>query len=125
MTIQYLLDENVNVAFRAQLQRHAPGLIVHVVGDADAPPKQTPDPALLRWCEQQGALLVTDNRRTMPAHLRDHLAEGRHVPGILALRRHASFGRVLEHLILIALVADEGEYRDQIVHIPFPSPDQD
>ena len=30
-------------------------------------------------------MLVTNNRHSMPSHLADHLAGGRHVPGILLI----------------------------------------
>lgn len=54
----------------------------------------------------------------MPVHLADHLAAGRHMPGILVLRRQADIGQVIEDLILIAEAADETEYQDCISYIP-------
>ena len=107
MTIRYLLDENVETEMRAQLEHHVPGLVVKAVGDPEAPPRRTPDPDLIRWCEEHDFHLVTRDRRTMPVHLAEHLAAGRHIRGILTSSKDAPFGRVLEHLILIALVADE------------------
>ncbi len=49
------------------------------------PPRGTLDPEILVWCEQNGTILVTNNRASMPVHLHDHLAEGRHIPGIFIL----------------------------------------
>lgn len=54
----------------------------------------------------------------MPVHLVKHSAQGGHVPGILVLRRQAELGQVIEDLILIAAVAEENEYQDQIAYIP-------
>lgn len=106
-------------AYHEQLQHHQPNLVVVMVGDYNVPPKGTLDPEILNWCEENGFILVTNNRRSMPVHLKEHLAEDRHIPDILALRKDASFGRVLEDLILIAEVANENEFRDRIDYIPW------
>jgi hypothetical protein len=56
----------------------------------------------------------------MPPHLTDHIAQGRHVPGIFILNPNLSIGENLEELILIALASEENEYQDRIVHLPLP-----
>src|SRR5207248_3338780 len=98
--------------------RHEPGLIIRQIGAADAPPFGILDPDLLRWCEIHDFVLVTNNRSSMPVHLTDHLVAGGHVPGILAIRRRARIGRVLEHLLAIVGASFENEYQDQIVYVP-------
>jgi hypothetical protein len=37
--------------------------------------------------------LATYNRASMPIHLRDHLAAGRHIPGVFVLRRKMTVAR--------------------------------
>lgn len=54
----------------------------------------------------------------MPVHLAEHLAEGRHVLGILILGVDLSIGENLEELILIAEAAFDDEFSDQIVNLP-------
>jgi hypothetical protein len=114
----FLLDENVPLAIRAQVRRREPAIRVSVVGQSGAPPKGTPDPDLLRWIEEQDCLLVTNNRRTMPVHLRDHLAAGRHVPGILILPSLLDLGAVIEDLMLIWGASRPDEFQDQITYLP-------
>ncbi|NET60365.1 MAG: hypothetical protein F6K47_30745 [Symploca sp. SIO2E6] len=118
MPTKYLLDENMPSLYREQLLRYREDLIVLMVGDQDALPKGTLDPEILCWCEENDFLLVTNNRKSMPVHLVDHLAEGRHVPAIFVLRRPVDVGRVIEDLILIAEAADENEYQDRITYLP-------
>jgi hypothetical protein len=84
--LRFLLDENMPHAVRDQLLLRKPEMQVHAVGDVGAPALGTPDPEILIWLEANDAVLVSRNRRTMPVHLRDHLAEGRHVPGVLLIR---------------------------------------
>ena len=72
--------------------------------------KGTLDPDILCWCERNGFVFVTNNRRTMPQHLTDHLSAGGHVLGIFIINLDMRMGPILEELILIAGAAHEDEY---------------
>ncbi len=85
MSVRLLLDENVDVALSGALRRRDADLIVWSVGDPGALPRGAPDPSILAWCEEHDFVLVTNNRRTMPMHLADHLQSGHHLPGIFQL----------------------------------------
>ena len=65
----YLLDENVDPVYASELIRRDPVLIVWRIGTPGAPPKGTSDPDLLIWCEAHAFVLVTNNRKSVPAHL--------------------------------------------------------
>jgi Domain of unknown function (DUF5615) len=93
VAIRYLLDENLARQWRVQLLRRLPSLTVWMVGDPSAPRLGTLDPEILLWCEAYRFILVTNNRRSMPRHLADHLASGHWIPGILALRKNAAMGQ--------------------------------
>jgi hypothetical protein len=118
MPLQYLLDEHLDPDYRMGLTRREPELRVRRIGDPDAPSTGILDPPLLRWCEDNDFVLVTANRRSMPVHLAEHLSQGRHVPGILILRRTAAMGAVIDDLLLISGASIEAELRDQIVYVP-------
>jgi Domain of unknown function (DUF5615) len=90
MEVRYLLDENMSPEWRNQLLHHQPDLMVWMIGDPLVPAQGTLDPEILVWCEEHRFLLVTNNRRSMPSHLADHLAANRSIPGILALRKNVS-----------------------------------
>ncbi len=120
MSLKFLLDENVDLIYKAQLQRRKTDVVVWAVGDPGAPPKSTLDPEILCWCEEHNCLLLTNNRKSMPIHLTDHIAQCRHVPGILILNPDLSIGQTLDELILIAEASFDDEYQDQIVHLPLP-----
>ncbi|MBC6478789.1 MAG: DUF5615 family PIN-like protein [Hormoscilla sp. GM7CHS1pb] len=118
MSLRYLLDENVEPSYKTQLARRNSEIIMWVVGEPSAPPRGTLDPEILLWCEEYGFVVVTNNRASMPGHLRDHINEGRHVPGIFILGKNLSFGQNLEELIFLAEASFDDEYRDQIIHLP-------
>lgn len=116
--ICYLLDEHVDPALRAQLIRHAPDLLVWMIGDPGAPKRGTLDPDILLWCEAHGFMLVTGNRKSMPGHLQAHLAAGHHVPGILVLHPTMTLGTTLDQLLLIHGASEAEEYRDLMLYLP-------
>lgn len=118
VVIKYLMDENVNPAYANEIRRRVPELTIRAVGEINTPPKSTLDPAILIWCEEHDFVLVTNNRKSMPVHLADHIAEGRHVPGIFILNPDLSIGQNINELLLIAECSFEKEYEDRIVHLP-------
>jgi hypothetical protein len=120
MSLKYLIDENVNPLYPNQIRQLEPAIVIKVVGEPETPPRSTLDPEILYWCEENNFVLVTNNRTSMPVHLVDHIALGRHVPGIFILNPNLSVGENLEELILAALASKEDEYQDRIVYLPLP-----
>jgi hypothetical protein len=119
--ICYLLDEHVDPALRTQLIRREPDLTVWIIGDPGAPPRGTLDPEILLWCEAHQFVLVTNNRQSIPVHLRDHLAAGHHVPGIFVLNPNVTMGALMEELLLIWGASDLEEYLDLMLYLPLTS----
>jgi hypothetical protein len=122
--LKYLLDEHIPPAYRVQILRRTESLLpssefeVWAIGDPDAPAKGTLDPDILLWCESHGFVLVTNNRRSMPVHLTDHLTAAHHVPGIFIISQDLSIGQLIDELILIAFAALEDEFADCITFLP-------
>lgn len=116
--IRYLLDEHVNPRLRKTLKRMASDLVVWRVGDPGAPALSTTDPEILCWCEERGFSLVTNDRASMPAHLRAHLAAGRHIPGIFTLNPNLTLSQTADELVLIWRASEAEEYLDQLNYLP-------
>jgi len=118
MTVRFLFDECFSPKLAAGLKRREPSLDVAFVGKDGVLPKETPDPEILRWIEENEYHLVTNNRHTMPIHLVEHLANGRHIPGAFQVPADWSYIEIYSELLLIAGASFPGEYADQIVHLP-------
>lgn len=118
MKPRLLLDEHVNRAIQRQLRRLDSRIEVLAIGDPGAPPAGTSDPDLLRWLEENGYILVTENRSTIPGHLSEHFAAGRHIPGLFWIRPGVGIGRIIEELYLIWYASTADEYRDRPLFIP-------
>ncbi len=78
----------------------------------------TLDPEILIWCEENGFILVTNNRKSMPVHLEDHLAANRRAAGIFTLSAEMSVGETVDELVLIASASSAEEYQNQIIYLP-------
>jgi len=118
MALKYLIDENVDPIYTFQLRRLKTDLFVMAIGDLTTPKKGTLDPEILLWCEENDFILITNNRKSMPVHLADHIAQNHHVPGIFILSPKLTVGENLEQLLLIAEGSLDNEYQDQIVFLP-------
>jgi hypothetical protein len=121
--VAYLLDEHLRGPLWDAIRHHnarpdAEPLVAYRVGDPPAPPLGADDPEILRWAEREGCILVSCDRRTIAAHLRDHLDAGGHSPGVFLLPNVFSLSDVVEYLVLAAHVADPSEWRDRIVFVP-------
>jgi hypothetical protein len=116
--IKYLLDENVHPALRFELYKRETELILWEIGDPGTPPKSAKDSDILVWCEENGFILITNNRKSMPRHLKDHLNAGRHSPGIFILNNKMGIRDTVEELLIIREASFPNEYRDLIIHLP-------
>ena len=54
----------------------------------------------------------------MPTHLADHLAAGRHSPGILLIRKGSQLADVVEMLAVFAHAGEPADCSDQVRFIP-------
>ena len=118
-SIRFLIDENTPHLIRDGLQRCHPEIEVLVIGGKGAPSIGTQDEEILKFIEREGYILITLDRSTMPVHLQTHLQEGGHIPGILILRPHFSYGQIIETLELIWFADEPEEFQDQLEYIPF------
>ena len=114
---RFLLDENLPPRLQQAVKRRAAEMVVRRVGAPDAPPFQADDPSILSWCDEHYFILVTNNRRSMPVHLRAHLDAGQHVPGILVALDTLPLRQIVDELVLIWGASEMEEYRDLRVFI--------
>ena len=118
MTICFLLDEHIDHVVRRELLRRQPEIDVKVIGEANAPARSAPDPELLIWCEENTYILVTNNRKTMPRHLKDHFSAGHQIPGILVLRPSITLGQLIGELLAIWRADQPERFHNLLIYLP-------
>lgn len=119
MVTRFLLDENLSPRLKAILLRYEPMMDILRVGDPDAPPLGTLDPEILLYLEEAHRLLITSNRVSMPQHIADHFAVGRHHWGVFHIRPHTPTGRLVEEVILLWTASVAEEWFDRTEWIPY------
>jgi hypothetical protein len=112
MKIRYLLDENLSSRIVATIQRYYPELDVLRVGDEGAPAFGTLDPDILRWLESHQHTLVTDNRKSLPGHIADHVAAGGHHWGVFIVRKDVPLRPLAEALYVYWDVTEAEQWVD-------------
>ena len=110
----YLFDENMDPSLSEALRRRHPDLPVWHVGDQLAPPRGTLDTEILKWCDEHGCVLVTNNRKSMPGHRRDHVESGAHMLGIFVLASGLPTPAAAALLWDLATLSLPREFEDQI-----------
>ncbi len=116
--IRYLFDEHVSNNLRKAVRKYDNDLIIRRIGDSGVPAIGTSDPDILAWCETDHFCLVTNNRKTMPGHLKEHLAKERHVPGIFVMNPDMTMNETAYELALIAGASEPAEFTDMLIYLP-------
>ncbi|MCP4110487.1 MAG: hypothetical protein GY749_34025 [Desulfobacteraceae bacterium] len=116
--IRYLFDEHIGFYLRKAVKKYDSDIVIRRVGEIDAPVTGTLDPDILIWCESNNFCLFTNNRKSMPKHLKDHLLSERHVPGIFVLNPKLSIDETAYELALIAGASDMEEFADRLIYLP-------
>jgi len=122
MAIRFLLDENLPARAYGAIVRHnaAGGDPINAVrvGQPDDLPLSADDPAILAWTERENRILVTEDKSTMPGHLKAHIEAGHHSPGVFLVRPGAKIPTLLEFLALVTHASQPAEWEDRIQYIP-------
>jgi hypothetical protein len=77
------------------------------------------DPQLLTWAAQEGRIIVTHDRKTMPTHAADLMVAGKSIAGLFIVPRSMPLHRVLEDLELMIACSEHDEWVNVIRYLPF------
>ena len=77
------------------------------------------DPLLLTRAAQEGRIVVTHDRKTMPAHAADLMSRGKDFAGLFVVPRRMSLHRVIEDLELMITCSENDEWVNIIRYLPF------
>ncbi len=116
--VAFLFDEHIDPRFLTALRRRLPTLDARGVGEPQAPRRGTPDEQLLEFCEGDRRILITQDRASLPGHIRNHLTAGRTLWGVFVFPYRPAFGPTLEDLVLVAEATEAEEWIGQIWSLP-------
>ena len=113
--LRFAADEGFNLDIVRELRRRNPDLDVATVQERGL--RGADDPAILAWAASEGRVLLTSDRRTMPAPARQRMANGE-TTGAIIVPWTLSIGRAVEDIELLAGASVEGEWERRIEFLP-------
>ena len=114
--IPLLVDQNFNGHIVDGLRRRDPSLeLLHVrdVGLAAAP-----DSKILEWAAAQGRVLLTHDRRTVPACAYSRVAAGQPMPGVFLVNDDMPIGQAIDEILLAVYCLSPDECKDIVKYFP-------
>jgi hypothetical protein len=115
MRARFQADADLDGRIVRGLRRAAPEIDIRTA--ADAALAGLKDPEVLRVAADSGRILVSQDRRTMPAHFA-RFTPGAHSPGVILLREAISISTAIEELVLIWNASEAEEWSGRLAWIP-------
>ena len=118
MSIRYQADNDLKRILVDATSRREPSIDFQTAQVAGL--DHLSDELVLRRASEQGRILVSHDKRTMPRRLASFVAQGGNSPGVLlVIPQHASVREVVEALILIWADNRPHEWTNLVAKIPF------
>lgn len=114
--LRLLIDQDFDQDILRGLLRRVPHLdavTAYEVGKSEAT-----DPELLAWAAEAGRVLVTHDRRTMPAHAAGGLAAGYDIAGVIVVSRRIPISTAIDELEVAVMCSEQDEWKNLVRHIP-------
>jgi len=112
----FIPQQSFNETIVTALIRRIP--ILDIIRARDVGLARGQDPELLAWAAQQGRLLMTHDRKTMPGFAAQRIRAGQCMSGLIVVGANDPIGRVVADLQLVAECSESQEWEDQIVYLP-------
>jgi len=115
--LRLLIDQDIDHDILRGLTRRIPRL--DAVTAFEIGMSEATDPQLLTWAAQEGRIIVTHDRRTMPSHAADLMREGKNIAGLFVVPRSMPLHQALEDLELMITSSENDEWVNVIRYLPF------
>ena len=115
--LRLLIDHNLDQNILRGLIRRIPQL--DAVTAFEIGMSEATDSELLTWATQEGRIVVTHDRRTMPTHAADLMSKGKNIAGLFVVPRRLPLHQVIEDLELMITCSEADEWVNVIRYLPF------
>ena len=115
--LRLLIDQDLDHDILRALLRRIPQL--DAVTAFEVGMREATDPQLLIWAAQEGRVIITHDRRTMPVHAADLMSEGKNIVGLFVVPRRLPLHQVIEDLELMIACSENDEWVNVIRYLPF------
>jgi hypothetical protein len=115
MRPRFQADADFNEEIVSALLRRHPELDFQTAEEGKI--RGLPDPAVLTRAAEDGRILVTHDRRTMPTHFANFIQQ-KESPGVIIISQRVSVMRALDELTLVWEASQGEEWMNLIVELP-------
>lgn len=115
--LRLLIDQDLDHDILRGLIRRIPQL--DAVTAFEVGKREATDPQLLTWAAQEGRVIITHDRRTMPVHAANLMNEGKNIAGLFVVPRRLPLHQVIEDLELMIACSENDEWVNVIRYLPF------
>src|SRR5262245_10295309 len=110
--LKLLIDQDFDHDILRGLAQRIPNL--DAVTALQAALSNAKDPELLEWADHAERIVVTHDRKTMPAHARRRMNEGKRVFGVFIVPRRLQILDVINDLEIMIMCSDKHEWENVI-----------
>ena len=114
--LRLLFDQNFDKDVLRGLQRRITGL--EAITAYEAGLSEADDPALLAWAAAENRIVVTHDRKTMPAHAGDRMKAGDRVAGVFVFSTHLPIQTIINELEILIVCSEMDEWENCVVNLP-------
>ena len=114
--LRLLSDENFDNHIVRGLLRRLPTIDLIRVQDVGL--GQTDDREILRWAAEQGRILLTHDRRTVPAFALGRVTRGEPMPGVFAVHPRIPVAQTIDDMLLVVQCSTADDWADLITYFP-------
>ncbi|HVF67142.1 MAG TPA: DUF5615 family PIN-like protein [Pyrinomonadaceae bacterium] len=114
--LRLLIDQDLDHDILRALMRSVPRL--DAVTAFEIGMSEASDAELLTRAAKEGRVVVTHDRRTMPAHAADLMGAGKEVAGLFVVPRGLPLRQAIEDLELLVTCSENAEWLNVIRYLP-------
>jgi len=114
--MKFLADENFEGAIFRGLLRHQPKIDLVRVQDVGL--EGADDPKILEWANNEGRILLTHDRRTMPHYAYQRMADGKIFAGMVVMKATIPVGQAIEDILLIDAASTPDDWINMVQDMP-------
>ncbi len=111
-----LADENLNGDIVRGLLRRQPELNLIRIQDIELAGAN--DPQVLAWAAEDGRIIMTHDRATLPHYAFHRVVSSERMPGVFVLNDRMPVAQAIEELLLIDACSEPSDWDDRVLYLP-------
>jgi hypothetical protein len=114
--LRFLADENLKGDIARGLLRRQPNLDLVRVQDMGL--IGADDRTVVAWAAEQGRIVITHDRATIPAIAYERVAAGKPMCGIFIVPRRLAVRQAIDEILLLATCTEPAEWPSRVLYLP-------